>query len=1334
MRFHRFFAVSCLCLLAALSPSRAGAAPQLPNPNAPVITTTTARDYSVTNRFQTAASDGGACGPIDMVFVIDTTGSMGGALGSVDNELAGLLSAVETASGNNYRLALVTFKNNVTVNEGFAPNNRASIGPKILSLSPDGGGNIPEASDQALSQAVNRFAFRPDALKIAVLVTDAPPGGFDDTYTPGVDDVSAHLVAQQAAAKGIKISSIFVPTNGLDPTIINIMQTYASLSSGFYTQTASNGAGTGAGIQQVIGRCGGNVIFTQPADGQKLQELPAIQGKATPNEGETFSRVALVLQRQSDGLYWDGTAWVSALVKLPTTLSGTTWSAPTAGYALPIKDNLPNGSYKLTALAYDAKGKVSKSAKITVSIEPKSQMSLLDANTTQNKAPRDTAVADGVTQVWVKLTTSGPGKVNFHKIGDQIGDSLTAKGGSGPANGIPTETEDGKDVAYALYTVPKQLSTNKARVSFSADFIAKAGGSISDKKDLALIRPPVLLIHGLWSSYETWEEGGALGALNAANFDVRRFDYRSSSAAYFATNVGPVVRYIQAIKKIERGRNIAITQIDVVGHSMGGLLTRLAIQREGKTSENFGKGSVRRLITLGTPHYGSGLANALIVVRNNVTNPLAVLATIGFQESGHPISGAVEDLQLGSPALIGIDQTPVRAFAEVGNAPYSRTFGGASKLLYLYFRFSGLVIPGSGLNLSSESAFASSLFSNEPGDLIVGTTSQKGGIGAFSQTFSPVAHVNIGSVPGETASGAIGASVVGLLSGDENRLAIGFPDVTASSFSASSASALSRALQAVPKAARTDANLITLSPAAGTALTPGQSVELVATPVAGADVKAVLFAAGHGEGLDSELIEAAPFKTTFKIPADFTGQYSVSVAARDAAGNFQQIARVFNVAPTSAPTSLAIAPTSVLLTSQKQTEQLQVTGQFAGGALPLTEAVTGTTYSSANTDIVTVNANGLLTAKNSGIAVVTATNGGHSDETLVSVQFGTPIINSIAPQPVAPGARNLALRINGFDFGGVAAVEILLDGTSDPAITVGTPVADDSGTQITVPISVADTASVGKRLVVVTTPGGRSAEVLSAANTLQVGRTDADFALSAALTGTQIVGDELTYTVTVTNNGPTTASATVSFALPTSVDFVSARASQGTATFAGNVVTGQTDTLAARQQMTFTIVMTPNQTGNVTLTATATGDFSDPVPANNSASATATIVPRVATDVTDQVIVISGRQIGLNKKFGVGFNRRATRFKQAITLRNVSGQSLPMPLTLVVDGLSAQTVLVGANGRTLQALPAGSPYINLKSTPLSPGASETVVLEWASSTPVIKIPYTLRLLAGVGKR
>jgi uncharacterized repeat protein (TIGR01451 family) len=106
----------------------------------------------------------------------------------------------------------------------------------------------------------------------------------------------------------------------------------------------------------------------------------------------------------------------------------------------------------------------------------------------------------------------------------------------------------------------------------------------------------------------------------------------------------------------------------------------------------------------------------------------------------------------------------------------------------------------------------------------------------------------------------------------------------------------------------------------------------------------------------------------------------------------------------------------------------------------------------------------------------------------------------------------------------------------------------------------------------------------------------------------------LTYTITVTNLGPGTASGvTVTDELDSHVDFGSATSTQGTCDLKGKTVTCVVGTLGASlnaQSATITINVTPKRAGQLSNTATVavgSGD-TDPNPANNSATQTTTVV------------------------------------------------------------------------------------------------------------------------------
>jgi uncharacterized repeat protein (TIGR01451 family) len=103
-------------------------------------------------------------------------------------------------------------------------------------------------------------------------------------------------------------------------------------------------------------------------------------------------------------------------------------------------------------------------------------------------------------------------------------------------------------------------------------------------------------------------------------------------------------------------------------------------------------------------------------------------------------------------------------------------------------------------------------------------------------------------------------------------------------------------------------------------------------------------------------------------------------------------------------------------------------------------------------------------------------------------------------------------------------------------------------------------------------------------------------------------GASLTYSITVTNNGPDAAdNVVVTDTLPGSVSFVSATPSQGTCS-GTSTVTCNFGSLSDGASATVTIMVTPNSTGEISNTTTVSSATNDPVPGNNSSTASTTVI------------------------------------------------------------------------------------------------------------------------------
>ena len=126
----------------------------------------------------TATSGAARPDKLDLMFVIDTTGSMSDEIRYLQSELRAIINAVTQRHGGvDIRLGFVFYRDEgddyVTHSVDFS----GDIGKQqgvLARQSANGGGDYPEAMDQALIRAVGH-QWRSDAVKSLFLVADAPP-------------------------------------------------------------------------------------------------------------------------------------------------------------------------------------------------------------------------------------------------------------------------------------------------------------------------------------------------------------------------------------------------------------------------------------------------------------------------------------------------------------------------------------------------------------------------------------------------------------------------------------------------------------------------------------------------------------------------------------------------------------------------------------------------------------------------------------------------------------------------------------------------------------------------------------------------------------------------------------------------------------------------------------------------------------------------------------------------------------------------------------------------------------------------------------------------------
>ena len=146
--------------------------------------------------------------------------------------------------------------------------------------------------------------------------------------------------------------------------------------------------------------------------------------------------------------------------------------------------------------------------------------------------------------------------------------------------------------------------------------------------------------------------------------------------------------------------------------------------------------------------------------------------------------------------------------------------------------------------------------------------------------------------------------------------------------------------------------------------------------------------------------------------------------------------------------------------------------------------------------------------------------------------------------------------------------------------------------------------------------GTTARQCLSATELSQVSNflSSADLAITKTANGTTAFGGfPFSYTLSVTNNGPSTASSvSVSDTLPAGSGFVSATGAGWTCGFAAGVVTCTLPTLAVGPAAPIILTITAPpvvSAGTLSNTATVSSALSDPTPGNNSSTAVVPILP-----------------------------------------------------------------------------------------------------------------------------
>ncbi len=252
-----------------------------------------------------------------------------------------------------------------------------------------------------------------------------------------------------------------------------------------------------------------------------------------------------------------------------------------------------------------------------------------------------------------------------------------------------------------------------------------------------------------------------------------------------------------------------------------------------------------------------------------------------------------------------------------------------------------------------------------------------------------------------------------------------------------------------------------------------------------------------------------------------------------------------------------------------------------------------------------------------------------SEDTTVDPAADLSLTKADDPDPVLEG-QPLTYSLAVHNAGPQSATGVQLTDTLPPGVTFvsATPAqgtcSETAGTVSCALGTLADGASASVEITV--TPQGPGTLTNEAGVTSELADPDsadtsasadttvrpvADLALSKSDSPDPVLaGTELTYTLTVDNSGPRSAtSVQLVDTLPATATFVSATPSQGGCTHASGTVTCGLGTIADQGSASVEIKVTPQEGGTITNEASVSADEGDPTAANNSADTQTTVDP-----------------------------------------------------------------------------------------------------------------------------
>jgi uncharacterized protein (TIGR02145 family) len=327
--------------------------------------------------------------------------------------------------------------------------------------------------------------------------------------------------------------------------------------------------------------------------------------------------------------------------------------------------------------------------------------------------------ADGSVATFIKVNVSNISGVGF-RIVDENGNPINDADKYGHLGNVNVF---GNNIEIP-YTHPQYMNASGSHRNLTLQVMYNNSPISGINFPLNIYRAPVLMIHGWLGGLSSFED---MDAYLLQQGYIWPLTYRKTypNSASFNDNINAAYDgIIDLFSKVRSGK-ISCGKVDIIAHSMGGILSRLYLQ-----STNY-KNDIHKLITLNTPHSGTQGANFIYDI-GNVMCPLLEWINIGE----FICSPAVENMRVNSNSIRNqlngflLNRHVVPSFSISTEDIFATDIDCYSIGVLLYTGPYGLV----------DFLLIQSIFNFEGNDLVVPISSQQGGLSKF-QHFTAQCHL-----------------------------------------------------------------------------------------------------------------------------------------------------------------------------------------------------------------------------------------------------------------------------------------------------------------------------------------------------------------------------------------------------------------------------------------------------------------------------------------------------------------------------------------------------------------------------------------------------------------